>query len=243
MNFFKADLRLRDLKKELRKGLVKKSNYLIELYVPGEDSRPLPIMCQSVGLPQRTNSVVKVWHKGRYVTLRGETEFGDSVTLSFQENSQNNIRRIFDFWFKKIDDPDLHQMKQTDGLSGLVSQAQTEIKAQTGLIKDVKNMVNQGDLNQLIDFLSQDYPRYQTNVRIWQLDSQGNKIYGYELQNCFLSSLTDGDFSQNQNELQTFNAVLTYSEINPLQSGGLSVLSKLGGDELGDTIQSVKTTF
>jgi hypothetical protein len=79
-------MKIKDLKKELKGNVLRRNKYLLELYVPGEESRPLQILCQSVNLPVRSIDVVTIHHKGRPFLMRGETNFGNNISLTFLEN-------------------------------------------------------------------------------------------------------------------------------------------------------------
>lgn len=233
------------LRKELKGNVLRKSKFLLELYVPGEDSVQLPILQQSVSLPQRTISSVKVWHKGRPFNLRGETQFGDNVTITFLETQAADIRRMMDLWMKAIDDSgSVFESQEKPGIQGQIQKASKEVNSQISQVNNIKSMKK--DLNQLIDFASNSktlnqFPQYQVHTRIWQLDGSGNKVYGYELQNSFLTGISDGDFQQSENSAQTVSITLTYSEVIHLQGKVLSTVGKLFGDDVSDTIQRVKS--
>lgn len=237
-----------NLRKELRRGVLKKNKFKIEIYVPGEDSRSLDLLCQEVDFPQKNISPSKLFRKGRPVFLRGETEFGNSQQLTFLEDSEQSIRRIFEFWYKQVDNPESVGDGNIDTgvVGGLLNAAGQNINSQISVVNNVKNIVASRDLGQAYDFLTGNsgQPQYMTNVRIWQLDGSGDEVYGYELQNQFVSQIGEGKFSQGQSsEAQMTSVTLTFSESIPLQKKPLSNLSKITGTETTDTLSRIKNLF
>lgn len=242
---------IKRLKKELKGSVLKKNRFLIELYVPGEDSSGLQVLCQDVAMPQRTIDTTTIHHKGRPFTLRGETNFGGSISLVFLENQTSDIRRMMDFWLVRVDNPELHKIgqeeKEAGGLAGLVQRGTKEISQQVSQVKDIKSIYK--DFNQIMDFQSNSsainqYPEYQTNVRIWQLNGSDKKVYGYELQNQFITGVQDGDFSQtSKNETQLVTISLSYSEITPLQGSQLSTVGRILGQDAQGAIQRTSSLF
>lgn len=225
---------IKALKKEAKKGVLKKSKYRLELFVPGQDSSSLSVMCQSVSFPARNITPVKIHHKGRPLLLRSETEFGDSIDVTFLDNGRSEIRRIMDFWLNEVDNPNLNSTipASDDPMSGINS-IKDEIKAGIGLFNDIKNAVK--NPRQIFDLIGQTdqfkFPQYQTAVRIWQLDGQERPVYGYELQNAFIQGIAASEFSASDNELQNITITLAYSEVQPLKSSVVSTIDKVLGTD------------
>lgn len=228
-----------DLKKALRvdRGQpLRKSKYRLDLYIPGEDTRMLRILCQSVKFPNRSMTPVKVFHKGRPYLMRSETEFGDSIDISFLEDSQSDIRRMLDQWFLSVDDPSIiggFGLPYEDVFSGVAN----AVKSVRGVFNDVRSAIGNRDANQILSMAGMGnqnaFPGYQLNARIWQLDGQGNQIYGYELQNQFIQGISETDFSQNSTDVQEVTMTLQYQESVPLSSETLGILAKAA--ELGQS--------
>lgn len=58
---------------------------------------------------------------------------------------------------------------------------------------------------------------YQTNVEIWQLDQNGNKIYGYVLQNAFPKTVGTVELDDsNDSALSEFSVNFAFSEFKPI---------------------------
>lgn len=243
-------MKIKDLKQQFKDGVLTKSKYMIELYVPGEDSRDLQILCQAQTMPERTIETVQLYHKGRPFIVRGETKFGTSINLTFLEDSFMDVRRMMDFWLKQVDDPELYQKpeeaKGEKTLSGMLNKAKKEINSQVSLVNDIKNV--QKDFGQAFDFLSNSpsqnqFPPYQTTMRIWQLNGRGSKVYGYELQNAFIAGVQSTDFGSDSKEMQTITITIQYSEVLPLQNKTLSDVGKVLGSDTVETFQRVKKLF
>lgn len=243
-------MKINDLKSELKNGVLRKTKYKLELYVPGEDSRSLQILCQGVSFPQRVITPVKLFHKGRPFLVRSEMEFGGSVRVRFLENSNMDVRRMMDFWMKNVDDSNITPSEDQSGIQQLSTAVTKEINSAVNLVNNIKSMKKLKDSqSQMLDFLtnSQDangFPNYQTNMRLWQLDHNGKEVYGYEYQNAFIQGIHEGDFQQGAiNEIQSIAVDIAYSEAIPLQSRTSGTVGKIVGTEITDTFQRTKKLF
>jgi len=237
-----------DLKKHLGPGLgLRKNKYLLELPVPGIAGASLNILCRSAGLPERNITTSTIYHKGRKYNVRGETDYTGTYEISLVDDSDMQIRTIFDKWLKQIDNSKPKN-------SGIVGASFEEIAP--GLLDNIKDGVtainqakttleNPNDfiIGLLDEGIGTSSAAYQTDVNIWQLDSYGEKVKGYKLQNCFPSSLgivtlEDGD----ENTLSEFSVTLTYSEFIPLvnESLGDGLLKAALGDNINDTVDGIK---
>ena len=55
---------------------------------------------------------------------------------------------------------------------------------------------------------------YRSIITIWQLDMQGNKVYGYRMEDAFVTQLGEVSYdSSEQNSIVSFTVTLTYSNI------------------------------
>lgn len=248
------------LKKEFNKGYLRKTKFLLELYVPDEDSRSLQVLCQKVSTPQRSIQAVKLFHKGRPFFIRGETEFGGSVELSFLENSFGDVRRIFENWLTQVDNPELAGKVKKKKKTSLKQSLKNEAKELKNVAKNVKGQVNNlkniksiGDgknqLSTLLDFggsmgSNSGVPEYQTNVRIWQLNHKNDFVYGYELQGQFITGISSSTFdATGKSEQQTIDVTLAFSEVLPVDSPTEGLLSRVIGADMQKTITNVKRDF
>ena len=212
----------RDLKAELNTGIGARTNkYVLELEVPISGSpsiKSLNILCQSVSFPQRSMTSASVWRFGRKYNLRGETNFGDTCTIEFVDDSLLSVRRSLDRWFIDIDDSKL----QDEGLTGLYRAPLEKLKG-VGLSGREMNakMDWAGSSRSYNTGFSKEYntstPGYQTDIRVFQLDQVGNKISGYLMQNAFISEISQIEYRDDkENELTKFTAGITFSEFLPL---------------------------
>jgi hypothetical protein len=224
-----------DLKKQLGPGLgLRKNKYIIEIPIPGIDGRTLNVLCRSAGLPERTINTTTVWHKGRKYNMRAETDYMGSYEISIVDDSNMSIRKVFDKWLKKIDNS---KPRNAGILGASFEDAMDEVNGVLEVASDVKALADGGATCFFMGFLdsgnANSAAQYQTDVNIWQLDGNDNKVYGYKLQNCFPSSLGNVTLDEGEeNTLSEFSVVLTFSEIMPLDDK--SALDKLGGALLGD---------
>ena len=95
---------INDLKTQLRGGL-RKNKYQIIFNPPGDfmTSEKLNLLCKGSNLPDKVISVVEVFHYGRKYAMRGETTYNTSFDLTFYDDDNFNVRRIFDYWLTLID--------------------------------------------------------------------------------------------------------------------------------------------
>ena len=60
---------------------------------------------------------------------------------------------------------------------------------------------------------------YQAYMKVWQLDGEGNKVYGYEIQNIFPTSIGEVTYDDSETDsLVEFNVTFAFSEFDPCES-------------------------
>ena len=238
---------INDLKKHLGPGLgLRKNKYLIEIPVPGIEGRTLNILCRSAGLPERNISTTTIHHKGRKYQVRGETDYGSEYEISVLDDSDMKIRQIFDKWAEKVD----KSKPNNAGILGSAIDAASpglldNIKSGIELIGDVKDAVENPALmtDFFLGFIDQggalSAALYQTDINIWQLNNEGDKVYGYTLQNAFpkqvgIVTLDDGD----ENTMSEFSVTFAFSEFSPIYENKIS--DNILGTVLGDDVQEIR---
>lgn len=217
-----------DLKYNLDTTVLRKSKYLVEITFDAQDTRRLSVLCQNVTFPERTVTKTTVHHKGRAYHLKGEITYGDSISLTFLDNTTNKVRRFFDEWIDRMED--ITERKSAD-----------DPKAGSGLFSTIGKIkengffgsANKKALNKILD---EEFPTttpadatkkplrmsgkpvkggnvYQGKMEIWQLGSDQGKVYGYHVYNCFPITLSGSDFSADAiHSIQTLNVTMAYSE-------------------------------
>lgn len=217
----------RDLREQLGRGMgVRTNKYLIEFALPIFDS-PHPwkvnVLCKATSFPQRQMHTTSMWRFGRKYNLRGETNFGDTWTLTFEDDSELTLRRAFDYWFREIDDTRL----QHTGLNVYNNMGDPTERLET-FITDLPEREETGRFNlgnalngAVTTLIRPEYmpsaPNYQTDIRVYQLDQNGNKVMGYVMQNAFISDIGAVEYGdEKQNELVSFPVTFTFSEFLPL---------------------------
>ena len=96
---------INDLMLEMHGGL-RRNRYQILVDPPGNfiSSQKLNILCKGTSFPNRTIQSAEVSHYGRKYYLRGETNYGNTITFTFYDDANMNLRRTFDYWMSYIDD-------------------------------------------------------------------------------------------------------------------------------------------
>lgn len=214
---------IEELKKSMGPGLgLRKNKYLIEVPVPGIEGRKINILCRSTSLPERVISTIDVYDKGRRYKVRAETDFPGIYNISILDDSEMNIRRLFDAWMRLVD----NTKPNTNGILGTLGNNISETaEAVAGIIGAANTLKNSFEVDEGLGFVlnaidgNSGHANYQADVNIWQLDSKGNKVYGYKLQNAFPTTLgtvtlDDGE----ENTLSEFSVDFSYSEFIPLEN-------------------------
>lgn len=175
---------------------IRKNKYLVQIPLsnPTGSGKLLNILCQATSLPERSNSSVSIFMAGRKYNVRGETEFPGTYDITVVDDKNATLRKEFDKWLNSVDNTSKGQQHISgEGKANVETFTETELTTYES--------------------------KYQHDVKIWQLDMFGNKIYGYVLQNCFPTSLGAielGDASDSG--LSEFSVSLTYSEMIPIIS-------------------------
>jgi hypothetical protein len=239
-----------DLKKHLGPGLgLRKNKYMIEIPVPGVQGETINALCQAAGLPERNMNTTEMWHKGRKYHVRGETDYGGEYEISLIDDSEMAIRRLFDSWMKQVDNSRAAQDKNGSLLGASFEDVTILNELTSGLdlantvtsaLRDVNNSLTNAP-RQIVDFFIGQVDTnaqlatsaYQTDVNIWQLSSNQNKVYGYKLQNAFPKSigivtLEDGE----ENSMSEFSVTFAFSEFIPLRGNKEDLLRGVFGDQL-----------
>lgn len=238
-----------DLKRAMGSSLGLRSNkYLIEIPVPGADGEKICILCRSTSLPERNIGTVDVYSKGRKYKMRGETEFPGTYNISILDDSSMSIRRLFDAWLTLVDNTET----KDDGITGILgNQARGVISAISGFITAANTLKNAFQQDSGLSFLLNGLkgvssaPLYQTEINIWQLDGNNNKVYGYQLQNAYPVGLGAVELDDGQeNILSEFSVDFAYSEFIPLEPSKTSRLTDaLLGKDLRDIRNGIKNLF
>jgi hypothetical protein len=243
-----------DLKKHLGPGLgLRKNKYLIEIPIPGIEGRTLNILCQSAGLPERNITTQTIFKYGRKYTVRGETDYIGNYEVSILDDSNMNVRKVFDKWLKKVDDSKPQNMGILGGSYETgVGDVLDTIKSGVQLANTIKNAVENPSSS--IDFFlgfidtgnAVSAASYQTDINIWQLSSDSQKVYGYKLQNAFPSqvgivTLEDGE----ENTLSQFSVSFAFSEFITLENRNPTsrLVDALIGDTSVDILNGIESLF
>lgn len=242
-----------EIKKHLGPGLgLRQNRYLIEIPVPTVNGETINILCQSAGFPERNISVTEVWHKGRKYNMRGETDFGGDYEISIVDDDEMRIRKMFDVWMKQVDNSRPNPNDSLLGASfeeispGLLDNVADGV----ALANTIKNTFS--NPRQAVDFaigaldsnLALSMAKYQTDINIWQMgrsgtdgfmDVDGQKVYGYKLQNAFPKSvgivtLDDSD----ENSLSQFSVTFAFSEFVPIFGLKEDLLGSVVGNQAKD---------
>lgn len=247
---------INDLKKHLGPGLgLRKNKYLLEIPVPGIEGQKINVLCRSAGLPERNITTTTLYHKGRRYNVRGETDYIGQYEVSILDDSEMNIRKTFDKWLKKVDNSNpanngiFAGSSYEEGVGAVLDVVSSGVETANQIKNAIENpedaiggfFLGSMDVGQATSIA-----KYQTDINVWQLSADGQKVYGYKLQNAFPSqvgivTLDDGE----ENTLSEFNVTFTFSEFIPLE--GITTIERVGdaviGDDLGEILDGVESLF
>ena len=243
---------INDLKYNLGAGS-RKNKFLIELSFGNLDSAKFNCLCTSASFPSRTINTVTVSRHGRKYPMRSETDYGNTYEVTVLDDDKLTLRKFFDSWLTVIDDTtkestDFYAMQDSsnsffnklrkagsalkdvvDGVSGIMKNPSEFTSKIIG--KTIGNITGSDTFNN---------PEYQAELTVWQLDGLGNKVYGYNLENVFITSI--GEVSYSDSELDTlveYNLTFTFSEFYPVEPGYFDNNSGITGSILKDIKKSV----
>ncbi len=235
-----------DLKKHLGPGLgLRKSKYLLEIPVPGVNGKKINILCKATSLPERNISNTPVFHLGRKYNIRAETTFVGVYTISIVDDSQMNLREVFDNWLSLVD----QTKPMGDGLLSKIG-SKNLLNITDGFVKSVNTLRTSFETDNGMSFLlnsfdnNSGHPIYQTDINIWQLSNDGKKIYGYKLQNAFPTGLGTVELSdEDTSTLSEFSIDFTYSEFIPIKYDNSIVVNSILGNTGQNIVNGVDNLF
>ena len=215
---------INDLKREIGYG-ARLNKYMVEVLYNGLDQVKIDVLCSNVDWPEIKMAPVSVKKRGRTYNMRSVKDFGgdQGITLTFYEDENFTIRRQFEAWMQVTDDNTRYYgtQKNGDNVSTLMS---TSKKISLGNFFDTfKRTLSSGMTGQY------DAAPYQCEVNIWALDHEGNKKFGYVLENAFCTGVKSESFNaQIQDQLQKTTIQISFSEIRPIKGTVLNNLSLKG---------------
>lgn len=228
---------IRDLKNALGTGLgSRKNKYLIELSFGNLDSNKFNILCKSASLPQRTIDTTTVSYHGRAYTIRAETNYQGTYEVTIIDDDKLTFRRFFDTWMKLIDDSKtIKTQLQSDSIGnrgggnafqkymGMVNDFSEAVQENLEDLRNIDNIAKDAFSNLFASKLNTTYTKsiatYQTDFNIWQLDGNGNKVYGYTIQNAFPSDMGAITYDDGENDtLVEYPVTFTFSEFTPFDN-------------------------
>ena len=222
---------INDLKNALNGGS-KKNKFLVELSYSEADSRKLNLLCKTANFPSKSISPVSTWYHGRKYNMRAEVDYGGSIDLTFLDDDELSIRKFFDEWMKKIDDSSKLKSGSFESSSGSGGSGLFDIiDTAKGIYDDVRDFVKDpmGTIIKPFKEMGRSFlsgmtgasvlADYQAYMKVWQLDGEGNKVYGYEIQNIFPTSIGEVTYDDSETDsLVEFNVTFAFSEFDPCES-------------------------
>lgn len=221
---------INELKKTIGYG-ARPNRYLIEISYEGLDNVKLNLLCKNVNVPSKTIQTQTITKHGRKYNVRGEIDYGQTVTCTFYEDDEYSVRRQFDAYLAVVDDSARffqlggHNYKGSSLTTkgGVFWHIQNAVDTYRDMFKSTKNIGQtlRESLSESLSGVSGASAPYQTEVNIWGLDNDGNKKYGIQLQNAFVSGLESSPYDDSvTDQIIETTVTFTYSEFVPLTGTG-----------------------
>ncbi len=228
------------LKSHLGKQLgLRKNKFLLELPRPGIDAEKFDILCSVAQMPARTMETPELFFKGRKYRLRSEIDFTGSIELTIIDDDKMSIRKALDRWLKEVDDTNVPEESRF-GFVNTLQSASESISSITGLISEAEFYLN----NPLELIASPNLPKYQTEINIFQLSRTNEKVYGYKLENAFISGIGEITYSDAElNTLTEYNITISFSEFTPISGGVLGAVDDILGTSFSESATVVEELF
>lgn len=224
---------INDLKQNLAGGS-RKNKFLIELSFGSLDSAKFNCLCTNAQFPSRQIQTVTVSRHGRKYPLRAETDYGNSYEITVIDDNELSLRKFFDSWLTYVDDStkestDFYAMQ--DSRNSFLSKFKNACSSIKDISDGIRSIVSNpkefgskilGKTVGNILGANHNIPEYQAELTIWQLDTLGNKVYGYNLENVFITAI--GEVSYSDSDLDTlveYNVTFTFSEFYPVEQNFL----------------------
>ena len=237
---------INDLKHNLAGGS-RKNKFLIELTFGSLDSSKFNCLCTSASFPERQIQTVTVSRHGRKYPVRSETDYGNTYEVTVLDDNQLSLRQFFDSWLTYVDDStkessDFYAMK--DSRNSFLSKFKNACSAVKDIAQGVQSIASNpkafasrilGKTVGNILGTSYNTPDYQAELTIWQLDTLGNKVYGYNLENVFITGLGEVTYGDSElDSLVEYNVTFTFSEFYSVKPGLLESRNGINNSILKD---------
>ena len=237
---------INDLKHNLAGGS-RKNKFLIELTFGSLDSAKFNCLCTAASFPSRQIQTVTVSRHGRKYPVRSETDYGNTYEVTVLDDNQLSLRQFFDSWLTYVDDStkessDFYAMK--DSRNSFLSKFKNACSAVKDIASGIQSIASNpkafaskilGKTVGNILGTSYNTPDYQAELTIWQLDTLGNKVYGYNLENVFITVLGEVTYGDSElDSLVEYNVTFTFSEFYSVKPGLLESRNGINNSILKD---------
>lgn len=233
------DYSISDLKKALGSG-ISSNKYLLEMYSPiaSMDASQLNMLCKSAKFPARTIATAEIWRYGRKYNTRAETQYGDTMSLTFIDDGSASIRTFFDTWLELVDNSGTSSMLDSSSYESALSSVLSVVNGGEDSVTNLVQSVLDSDFAAAV-------ATYQSNINVWALDHDKEKIYGYKYQNCYPTGISEVVFAdENQNKLVEFDVTFTFSEFAPLSNtSALDMIVDTAIDDIAESSLTMEKVF
>ena len=178
------------------------------------DSRTLNIMCTEASMNGLISTPVDVWYRGRKAQMRGESSFNQTWSITFYNNVDLSYRHKFIEWMRRIHHSKVQETGTLEaavpaGALGALKNAYGNI---SNAVNELSDTVNSGGLNVLNMLAGTATPSYQGEVKIFQLNDNGEEAYHQTLTGLFPVEVSNIDYSDSSTELTTTTVTFAFTD-------------------------------
>ena len=215
------------------KSGARKNKYRVTVPILGSLSNDIDILCHTATLPAKTLTPTELIMKGRKYMLRGEMTFDSSWEMTIYNTEDMQARKYFLQWIEDVMNTSMDAQGLLGGLSvGGISLGEAS-RAITGAVSIASNL-GENPLS-LLGGLQADYQR---DIRVEQLNSNGEVEAQAILIGAFPTSVGAVDYDDSTGEVSTCTITFAYTDIQTKND-----LEQIGSAVLGDSTTSLAGSF
>jgi len=207
------------------KSGARKNKYRVTVPTAGGLSRDIDILCHTTSLPGKTLTPTEMIVKGRKALIRGEMSFDGSWEMTIYNTEDMEARNYFLEWIDEV----MNTNMDAQGLLGGLSVGGVSISEVSRAISGVGDILTNLSENPL-SILGGLQPSYQRDIKIEQLDYEGDTQAEATLIGAFPTSIGQVDYDDSTGEISTTTITFAYTDVQTKNA-----LEQLGSALIGDS--------
>ena len=199
---------IQDLLYKIKSG-ARSNKYRVIIPAGNNWSKDIDTLIQSTNLPSRTITPVEVYLRGRKVQLRGETNLENTWDMTFYNSENMEERAKILEWMEQI-----HRNQYNLSSFSYLSQG---IAAAKSIYEGVKNLINDP-----LSLFNSGVVKYQKDITIEQLDSDGKPTFKVILIGAFPINMSAVEYDDSTSDISKSTCTFAFTDIK-YESGSMSM--------------------